>query len=286
MAVKTIICTFLALIAFAANSVLCRLALGDGAIDAASFTITRLLSGVVVLLAIMAFNKSSTAASTKGSWTASIMLFIYALAFSYAYSTLGTGTGALILFGAVQITMILASVINGSRLHYSEWLGVFIAFFGLVYLIFPEVSTPSAVGFGLMALSGIAWGVYTLKGKESKNPLVDTAYNFFRTIPFVLVLLVFTINEALYTYEGILLATISGGLTSAIGYTIWYIALKGLTSTQAAVLQLSVPLIAALGGILFVSEAITYRFSFSALLVLGGIIIVFAGKHIASKQKA
>lgn len=281
---KTIILTSLALIAFAANSVLCRLALGNEAIDASSFTVIRLLSGTIVLLIIISTTRNTTGTSSKGSWAAGFMLFLYATTFSYAYISLDTGTGALILFGSVQITMILLSLISGTRLHITEWAGVVIAFTGFIYLILPEITTPSIVGFMLMTVAGIAWGIYTLKGRSSKSPLMDTAYNFLRTTPFVVLLAISTINNVNYSSEGIVLALLSGGITSGIGYTIWYIALGGLSSTQAAVLQLSVPVIAALGGIIFVSEAVTFRLTISAAMVLGGILIVVLGKYYSTKN--
>ena len=278
--VKTITLTALALIAFAANSVLCRLALGSAAIDAASFTTIRLLSGTIVLLIIIRCVGTNTATCSKGSWTASIMLFIYAAAFSYAYISLDTGTGALILFGSVQITMLLLSVIIGARLHPTEWIGAMIAFGGFVYLILPGVSAPSTLGFFLMSLAGIAWGIYTLKGSNSDSPLTDTTYNFLRTTPFVLLLALIGIGSMNVSSEGIILALMSGGITSGIGYTIWYIALRDISSTQAAVLQLSVPIIAALGGVVFVAEPVTMRLLISCILVLGGILLVIMGKSI------
>lgn len=283
---KTVILTGLALIAFAANSVLCRLALGDDAIDAASFTVIRLLSGTLVLLTIIVITHTFRGTSNKGSWTASLMLFLYAITFSYAYVSLDTGTGALILFGSVQITMILLSLIAGTRLHFTEWAGVTITFAGFVYLILPGVTTPSISGFLLMTVSGVAWGIYTLNGHGSTSPLIDTAYNFCRTVPFALLLAIVTIFDANYSYKGVLLALLSGGITSGIGYTIWYIALSGLSSTQAAVLQLSVPVIAALGGVIFVSEAITLRLTVSATMVLGGILIVILGKYYFTQHKS
>jgi len=283
---KTTILTGLALIAFAANSVLCRLALGNETIDASNFTVLRLLSGSIVLLIIITANRNITGGSTKGSWAAGFMLFLYAVTFSYAYISLDTGTGALILFGSVQITMILLSLISGIRLHFTEWAGVTIAFTGFVYLILPGVTAPSAVGFLLMTVAGIAWGVYTLKGRGSKNPLMDTAYNFFRTTPLVILLAIITINNANYSFEGILLALLSGGITSGIGYTIWYIALGGLSSMQAAVLQLSVPVIAALGGVVIVSEEITFRLTISAVMVIGGILMVILGKYYFTQHKS
>lgn len=282
---KTIILTGLALIAFAANSVLCRLALGNEAIDPSSFTVIRLLSGAIVLLIIISATRNTTRLSSKGSWTASFMLFLYAVTFSYAYVSLDTATGALILFGSVQITMILLSLISGSRLHITEWTGVVISFTGFIYLILPGISTPSVIGFILMTVAGIAWGIYTLKGLGSKSPLMDTAYNFLRTTPLVVLLAIFTMNNINYSSEGIVLALLAGGVTSGIGYTIWYIALGGLSSTQAAVLQLSVPVIAAFGGVIFVSEAITFRLTISATMVLGGILIVVLGKYYSTQNK-
>ena len=281
--IKTILFTGLALIAFAANSVLCRLALGESAIDASTFTIVRLLAGAIVLTVIMSISKiksnSNTNSSTKGSWPASIALFIYALTFSFAYVTLDTATGALILFGSVQITMILMSIFSGNRLHISEWFGMAIAFTGFVYLILPGVTTPSVIGFLLMTVSGIAWGIYTLKGRGSQNPIMDTAFNFLRTMPFVIILAVITIKYAHYSSEGILLAVLSGSIASGIGYMIWYSALSGLSVTQAAVLQLLVPVIAAVGGIIFVSESISFRLTVSSAMILGGILMVVLGRY-------
>lgn len=282
---KTILLTGLALIAFAANSVLCRLALGNEAIDAASFTVIRLLSGTVVLLIIIGATRNIKGTSEKGSWSASFMLFLYAITFSYAYISLDTGTGALILFGSVQITMILLSLLSGTRLHFTEWAGMTVAFTGFVYLVLPGVTTPSTIGFLLMTIAGITWGIYTLKGRGSKSPLMDTAYNFLRTTPLVVLLVILTINNVNYSSEGILLALLSGGITSGIGYTIWYIALGGLSSTQAAVLQLLVPVIAALGGVIFVSEAITSRLIISATMVLGGILMVVFGRYYFVQQR-
>ena len=282
---KTIMLTGIALIAFAANSVLCRLALGNQVIDASSFTLIRLLSGSIVLLIILGATRKAGTAATKGSWTASFMLFLYAITFSYAYISLDTGTGALILFGSVQITMLLQSLISGTRLQAIEWAGVIVAFTGFVYLVLPGLTTPSMTGFLLMTIAGCAWGIYTLKGRESKNPLWDTAYNFFRTTPLLLLLAITTFGNAIYSPEGVLLALLSGGITSGVGYTIWYIALGGLSSTQAAVLQLLVPVIAALGGVMFVSEAITFRLTISAVMVLGGIAMVILGRYYFNQSK-
>ncbi|OBT12007.1 hypothetical protein A9267_04350 [Shewanella sp. UCD-FRSSP16_17] len=284
--------TVLAIIAFAANSVLSRLALAEEAIDAASFTAVRLITGALVLLIIVSVKSLSHGQSinlskvvkkvvkpVSGSWFASIMLFIYAVTFSYAYISVDTGTGALILFGSVQLTMIAISLLVGTRLYLAEWVGILMAFSGLIYLVLPDVSSPSFNGFILMTLSGVAWGVYTLKGRHSQAPIMDTAYNFARTLPLVLVLIIVAFDSLNLTYQGIILAAIAGGLTSAIGYSIWYIALKGLSATQAAVIQLSVPIIAAIGGVIFVAEPITYRLMISSLVVLGGILAVVIGRY-------
>ncbi|NQT63785.1 MAG: DMT family transporter [Candidatus Marinimicrobia bacterium] len=276
---RTILFTSLALIAFAANSVLCRLALGGGAIDAASFTAIRLFSGAFTLLLILVLRREKSLIPRQGSWISSLMLFLYAITFSYAYITLDTGTGALILFGAVQITMILISLFSGNRLHVSEWAGMALSFGGFVYLVLPGVSTPSPLGFSLMMFSGFAWGIYTLIGRDSKNPLQDTAHNFMRTIPLITILVVVALYQAQYSIEGIIYAALSGGLASGLGYSIWYAALRGLSATQAAVIQLLVPVIAAVGGILFVGEVISSRLAISALLILGGILMVVLGRY-------
>jgi drug/metabolite transporter (DMT)-like permease len=281
---KTSLLTVLALIAFAANSVLCRLALGNGFIDASSFTVIRLLSGSIALFIILSIKGNNKGVLSKGSWTASFMLFLYAITFSYAYLSVDTGTGALILFGTVQITMILLSLISGTRLHISEWSGVIIAFTGFIYLILPSITTPSINGFIMMIVSGISWGIYTLRGRSSKNPFMDTTYNFLRTIPFVVLLAFLTMKNISYSSEGVILALLSGTITSGVGYTIWYIALRGLSSTQAAVIQLAVPVIAAIGGVVFMSEIITFRLIISTSIVLGGILMVVLGKYYFSPK--
>ena len=276
---KIALCTTLALLAFAGNSILCRLALGDGAIDAASFTGIRLLSGIIVLAVILKITPTSGVSTSKGSWKASFMLFLYAITFSFAYISLETGVGALILFGSVQITMILVGLFSGNKLHYSEWLGVIVAFSGFVYLVLPDLTTPSLIGFILMSVAGVAWGFYTLAGKGTKNPLSDTAYNFIRTLPLVLILTAITFQYAALSQKGILLAVLSGGIASGVGYTIWYIALGGLSTIQAAVLQLLVPVIATIGGVFFANEIFTLRLALSSLMVLGGIMAMIIGRY-------
>ncbi|TFG99069.1 MAG: DMT family transporter [Calditrichales bacterium] len=277
--IKTIIFTLLALTAFAANSLLGRMALGGNTIDAASFTSIRLLSGTLMLLLILKTKRPNNNNPGKGSWGAALMLFTYAVTFSFAYITLETGTGALILFAAVQITMILWSLKSGNRLHLTEWLGLFIAFSGFVYLVSPGVTSPSLTGFLLMTMAGIAWGIYTLKGGNSKNPLIDTAFNFSRSILFVAVLLIMSFQYANISYKGIVLAVLSGSITSGIGYAIWYRALRGLSVTVAAVVQLSVPVFATLGGVIFLSEQLGFRLLISSTLIIGGILAVILGRY-------
>ena len=280
---KTFFYTTIALFAFAGNSVLCRLALGEHAIDAANFTIIRLFSGIFVLAIIIKTVGVKKTSVARGSWKASLMLFIYAVTFSFAYISMETGVGALVLFGSIQITIILASLLEGNKLHRSEWLGLFISFFGLVYLMMPKLGAPSFLGFFLMIISGCAWGFYTLLGRQSQDPLCDTAYNFFRTLPLVLILLVMTYSYSNLSQEGIILAILSGGLASGLGYTIWYMALKGLRTTQAAVVQLLVPVIAAIGGVVFAHETISLRLLFSSLAILGGILVVVLAKDSSSQ---
>ena len=274
---KTLLCTVFALIAFAANSVLCRLALGKDAIDASGFTIIRLLAGIGVLMLILKVRPASKAPA-RGSWISALLLFGYAITFSFAYISLDTGTGALVLFGAVQLTIILTSIFSGQKLHWPEWTGVILAFSGFTYLVAPNITTPSFSGFLLMTLAGIAWGGYTLRGKASIAPLQDTAFNFLRTAPFVGILALITFFNLQASWEGVMLAVLSGALASGLGYTVWYIALGGLSTTEAAVVQLSVPVIAAIGGVLFVSEAITLRLIIASIFILGGILIVVSGR--------
>lgn len=280
----TALLTALALTAFAANSVFCRLALSEHALGAGHFTWIRLLTGVIVLQLLTKISAAAPAEQSKGSLFSALALFIYALTFSLAYISLDTGSGALILFGAVQITMIVASFLSGTRLKLREWLGLCLAFTGFVYLVLPGVSAPPLVGFVLMSVSGIAWGVYTLRGRSSQSPLADTAANFKRTVPLLLVLMGFLFFYAAplnivaplnirTQYAGIFWAMLSGGLASGVGYTLWYKALRKLSALQAGVLQLLVPVIAAAGGSLLLQEAVTARLTLSAAGILGGVLL-------------
>ncbi|MBR9868674.1 DMT family transporter [uncultured Amphritea sp.] len=281
----TIVYTLFALLAFAGNSVLCRLALGEQSIDAGSFTVIRLFSGIIVLSMLWYLTQATQtkpgSITGRGSWSAALMLFIYALGFSYAYISLDTGTGALILFGAVQITMILVSLWRGARLLWVEWLGLGLAFSGFVYLLKPAINTPSLWGFILMMAAGIAWGIYTLIGRGSVNPLADTHFNFLRTLPLIILTLIITLalGDSVLSFNGVMLAVLSGAVASGIGYAVWYRALSGLSAVQAAVLQLLVPVIAAAGGVVFTDEIISVRLLLAALLVLGGILLVVVGRY-------
>jgi len=268
--------TITALIAFAANSVLCRLALHTYQMDPSNFTIIRLLSGSLILAFIIIMQHRPTRKNLKqhGSWYAASMLFIYATSFSFAYITLDTATGALILFATVQICMLCIALFSGYRLHIQEWLGLSIALTGFVYLLLPELHEPSSHGFLLMTTAGIAWGVYSHFGRNSLEPLHDTSMNFIRTIPMVAIWAAFNLSHIQISPITVLLAVLSGGIASGMGYAIWYAALQGLSHTQAGVVQLTVPIIAAIGGLWFVAEPITLRITIAASLVLMGIFFI------------
>jgi drug/metabolite transporter (DMT)-like permease len=278
---KLALLTVLALFSFAENSVLCRMALTDEVIDAASFTSIRLFSGIVFLLFLVVIKTKEKMTIATGSGLSSLLLFLYAIAFSYAYLTLDTGTGALILFGAVQATMIMSGLLKGRQFLVIEWVGLLLALLGLVALLMPGAAAPSLTGFVLMAGSGIAWAFYTLAGKNSKNPLIDTANNFLRTLPFIAMTMVLTFSEIQISNKGILLAIASGAVMSGLGYAIWYSVLPSLTLTQAAILKLTVPIIAAVGGVLFSNEVITIKLISSSILVLGGVLVVTVGRRYA-----
>ena len=262
--------TAFALLAFAANSVLCRLALGGATIDAASFSTIRLTSGAAMLWLIVAPITGRNASGRRGSWTSAIMLFLYAVAFSFAYVSLSTGTGALILFGTVQATMIFAGLRSGEHPHVLEWAGFLVALGGLVYLVSPGLTAPSVTGSMLMAVAGIAWGIYSLRGRDV-DPIVVTTDNFARSVPLVLAVSLIMLPGIHLSLRGVLVAVLSGSLASGVGYIIWYAALRGLTATRAATVQLSVPVLAALGGVIFLAEDASMRLVISSILVLGGV---------------
>ena len=284
---RTILFTAFALIAFAANSLFNRLALGSNAIDASSYVGIRLVSGAATLWllnsvskGILTFSNKPFLDNFKPRFLSAFYLFAYGIAFSYAYRSLNSGMGAFILFGTVQTTMLSMAVLKGERPHISEWLGLAVALGGLVYLVFPGLSAPDPFGAFLMLISGIAWAFYTLRGRGVKDPLETTALNFICSVPMVLLVNMVYIQKAHISIEGVIYAFISGALTSGVGYAIWYTALRGLTTTQAALLQLLVPILAAIGGVIFLSENITTRLIIAGILIMAGVILALTGKRI------
>ena len=277
---KTFTLTLLAMIAFASNSLLCRLALKQTSIDAASFTLIRILSGAVVLWIILKSRR--TESTNAGNWLSALALFVYAAAFSFAYLQLSAGTGALLLFGAVQATMILWGLRKGERFDAIQILGLLMAAAGLVVLVFPGLTAPPLTGSILMLFAGVAWGIYSLRGKGEQNPTNATAGNFLRAVPFALALSLMFLTRTHLDSAGIVYAVISGGITSGLGYVIWYTALPHLKATSAATVQLSVPVLAATGGILLLGEPITIRYLFASAVILGGIALVILEKRAKS----
>lgn len=271
MNIRTIGMTALAMAAFAGNSVLCRMALGAGVIDAASFATVRIASGGLVLALLLTWRRRKPA---RADWRTVAGLFAYVAFFSFAYMTLTTGTGALILFGAVQLTMFGVALRAGDRFSGASWAGLVLAFGGLVYLVSPGLTAPDPIGATLMAIAGIAWGAYSLLGRGTADPLAATASNFIFCIPLVALVSLVFLQDLHLTAQGMLLAILSGGVTSGIGYAIWYEALKGLSAMQAATVQLSVPAIAAIGGVLLLAESVTLRLVLASLATLGGVWIV------------
>ncbi len=298
--------TVFALVAFAANSVLCRLALGHGAVDPASFTLVRLLSGAIALagLRIATGPRGSRTAAPEGPlgapaalaparalpasrppWISAALLFLYAAPFSFAYISLGAGTGALILFACVQATMLAGAMGAGERFRWREAAGLAIALGGLTYLVFPGLSAPSPVGSALMVIAGISWGLYSLRGRRSQDPVGDTARNFALAVPFAVLVSAGTLRGAHLSWGGVLLAVGSGALASGVGYVAWYAALRGMTRVRAATVQLTVPILAAAAGIALLGEALTFRLVLSAILILGGVGLALGESH-AVRQEA
>ena len=271
----TLVLTALAMAAFAANSLLCRIALRDAHIDPASFGAIRVTSGALVLALAMRLRARPTAPS---DWRAAAMLFVYVGAFSFAYLTLPAGTGALILFGAVQLTMFAVGLARGERFAPRGWAGLALALAGFVVLVLPGVAAPPPAGAALMAVAGVAWGAYSLRGRGVPDPLAATASNFLRAMPLALVLGLAFVARAHADLAGVLLAIASGAVTSGLGYVIWYAALRGLSSLQAASVQLSVPVIAACAGTLWLDEAFTARLLVAVVAILGGIGLVLTDR--------
>jgi len=258
--------------AFAGNSLLCRFALRQTAIDAASFTLIRIVSGAVCLWLIVQLRKGRL--SDAGSWPSALALFGYAALFSFAYLRLTAGTGALLLFGAVQATMILWALRKGERLRLAQIAGLLMALAGLVTLVLPGLTAPPLGAAVLMLGAGIAWGVYSLRGKGAGDPLRATAGNFLRATPMAALLSLILLRSANFDRAGVCYAIASGALASGIGYAIWYTALPALKASGAATVQLSVPVLAAAGGIVFLGEQLTVRFVLASVAVLGGIALV------------
>ena len=258
--------------AFAANSLLCRAALADSSIDAVSFTVVRLISGAVMLWLLTLRSRGEREAPRD--WPAVAALCVYAITFSLAYVSLSAGAGALILFGAAQITMLAAGFRAGERFPPAAWAGLVLAAAGVAYLVSPGVRAPEPFGALLMAVAGVTWGIYSLRGRALTNPLGANARNFIGSVPFAAVLALIATASGHSTMRGVWLAAGSGAVTSGLGYVVWYAALKDLAAMRAAVVQLSVPVLAALGGVLFLAEAITLRLGLSAAAVLGGIALV------------
>ena len=277
MPVSTYLFACLAMIAFAANSLLCRMALVETDIGPATFTFVRLLSGALILSLFIQFKGHKPA--RQGSWVGAIALFCYAAGFSFAYQHVTTGKGALLLFGAVQITMIGIGFFRGERFSMAQSAGFLIAFCGLVYLVLPGVTAPPLVSASLMILAGVSWGVYSILGKGVAAPLLMTSGNFLRTTPFAVVLFLVMAEPFSMSDPGIIYGVLSGAIASGLGYALWYFVLPELKATNAATLQLSVPVIATFMGWLFLNETITIRILLASLAIIGGIVLVIKSKR-------
>lgn len=276
IAFRVLLLTVLAMIAFAANSILCRLALEGASIDAATFTTIRLATGAVALYFLVRIRGNRM--SAEGGWASAVALFAYAAAFSFAYVSLPAGTGALLLFGAVQATMVSAGVRRGEMLSIVQSAGLLLAIAGLIGLVLPGIAAPPFFGSILMVCAGIAWGFYSLRGRGVADPISATAGNFIRATPLALLTSAGALPWAHCDARGAALAVLSGIVASGLGYILWYAALPGLTATRAAAVQLSVPVIAALGGIMFLDETVSVRLAVASLATLGGIALVIGDR--------
>lgn len=275
---KAAACTIAAMLAFAGNSLLCRLALRDDTIDPGSFTALRLVSGALALLLIVYLRGRRPDLRVHGNPYSALMLFVYAAAFSYAYVSLSAASGALILFGFVQASMIAVALWRGERPRWFEWAGWLLAATGLLWLLLPGADAPATGGALLMAAAGIAWGIYSLRGAGARKPVESTLANFVFSLPMLLLLAPF-LAGAHWTSTGVWLAIASGALTSGLGYVLWYVALRHLRSIQAALVQLSVPAIAAAGGVLLLREPLSARLVLAGGLILGGILLARLGRE-------
>ena len=275
-----------ALLCFAANSILARLALRSGLIDAASFTAIRLVSGALALWLLLRARGAGVRPAGRGPWIAALLLFCYAAPFSFAYLQLPAATGALVLFGAVQLTMIGAGLMGGERPHWQEWLGLGLALAGLLYLNLPGLSAPEPLGAGLMALAGVAWGLYSLRGRSAVAPLAETAASFVLATPLALLLAAVAAARAHLSSVGVACALASGALASGGGYAAWYSVLPRLSATRAGTLQLAVPVLAALAGVVLLGERLTPRLVASAIAILGGVgLAISRGARVTSRWR-
>jgi drug/metabolite transporter (DMT)-like permease len=277
--------TTLTMVAFASNSLLCRGALARPEIDPASFATVRTVAGALTLWLLHTALPHRRSSGSRGNWLSALALAVYMTGFAYAYVSLDAGTGALILFGAVQITMMAAALVAGERLRALQWLGFALAIGGLTWLMLPGVTKPPVTGAALMALAGVGWGVYSLRGRRVQDPLGTTAENFMRAAPLVACVSLLTLASAQLSGQGALLAIVSGALASGVGYSIWYAALAGLTAAQAASVQLTVPVIAALGGVALLGERLSGRLGIAALLTLGGVALAIGGRRMSIAQR-
>lgn len=282
---RTTILTALALVAFAGNSLLCRAALAHTRIDAASFTTVRLLSGALVLWCLVWLRGGARMGG--GNWLSALALFAYAAGFSFSYLHLTAAVGALLLFGAVQTTMIGCGIWSGERMRWPQLVGLVLACAGLVGLLLPGLSAPPLVGALLMLGAGIAWGIYSLRGKHGGDPLKVTAGNFLRAAPMALVLGLSLLRNASLDSAGLGYAFLSGALASGVGYAIWYTALPFLKATTAATVQLSVPILAAAGGVFFLGEPLTVRLLVASIAIIGGIaLVILMGERKGTRRPA
>jgi len=269
---KVFLYTLAAMLAFAGNSLLCRMALRGEHIDASSFTLIRLASGAMVLFALL--RRRGDSLHDNGSWGSALALFVYAAGFSWAYITLPAGAGALLLFGAVQASMLGYGLYKGERLHAVQWLGLLLACAGLLVLLLPGASAPPFEGALMMVLAGVAWGAYSLRGRGVANATASTAGNFVRAVPFAVGMSVLGLTSVQFDLQGLAYAVCSGALTSGFGYAIWYSVLPYLSATTAAIVQLSVPVIAAFGAVVLLNEALSPRLGLASVAVIGGVGLV------------
>ena len=290
---ETALLTAAALFAFAANSLLCRSALAPRLIDPASFTSIRIVSGALTLLLLTKVlpSRADATPAARGNWISAIALFAYAIAFSLAYVRIGAGVGALVLFGMVQVTMVSWGLFTGERPHWGEWIGLGLAVLGLAAFMLPGAHAPDPLGTALMIVAGVAWGVYSLRGRKSSRPLLTTADNFVRAVPFALAASAVAVaarSQALggmnWTAHGAGLAVASGSIASGVGYCLWYLALPRHTATRAALVQLLVPIIAAFGAVVVLGESITLRLVVGGGIVVAGVAMAIGAKAMARRE--